>query len=167
MSHDPVNPLYTNSRYNNKICYNDNLNVTKSLLKKWRLMWNYARKLHKIFKQHIFWYLLELPQRGNSNKYPKHMFYEEIRIKQGFSYIPFCPLRILYNNKFIIMATFLETNAVIATRVHCRYFDRKWSAKLKHFHTSHYLFCKGQTHLFLNWHILWFTISNVNARLMI
>ena len=24
--------------------------------------------------------LLELPQRGNSNKYPKHMFYEEIRI---------------------------------------------------------------------------------------
>ena len=24
-----------------------------------------------------FGYLLELPQRGNSNKYPKHMFYEE------------------------------------------------------------------------------------------
>ena len=30
-----------------------------------------------------FGYLLELPQRGNSNKYPKHMFYEEVRIKQG------------------------------------------------------------------------------------
>ena len=29
-----------------------------------------------------FGYLLELPQRGNSNKYPKHMFYEEIRLKQ-------------------------------------------------------------------------------------
>ena len=29
-----------------------------------------------------FGYLLELPQRGDSNKYPNHMFYEEIRIKQ-------------------------------------------------------------------------------------
>ena len=42
-----------------------------------------------------FEYLLELPRRGDSNKYPKHMFYEEIRIKQGVSYISFCPLRIL------------------------------------------------------------------------
>ena len=42
-----------------------------------------------------FGYLLESPQRGDSNKYPKHMFYEEIRIKQGLSYISFCPLRIL------------------------------------------------------------------------
>ena len=66
-----------------------------------------------------FGYLLELPQRGNSNKYPKHMFYEEIRIKQGLSYISFCPLRILYISKFIIMATFLGTNAVVVTRVHC------------------------------------------------
>ena len=38
-------------------------------------MRNYAKTLHNIFKQHMFW-LLELPQRGNSNKYPKHMFYE-------------------------------------------------------------------------------------------
>ena len=66
-----------------------------------------------------FGYLLELSQRGNSNKYPKYMFYEEIRIKQGLSYISFCPLRILYNNKYIIMATFLGTNAVVVTRVHC------------------------------------------------
>ena len=66
-----------------------------------------------------FGYLLESPQRGNSNKYPKHMFYEEIRIKQGLSYVSFYPLRILYNSKFIIMATFLGTNAVIVTRVHC------------------------------------------------
>ena len=28
-----------------------------------------------------FGYLLELPLWGNSNKYPKHMFYEKIRIK--------------------------------------------------------------------------------------
>ena len=39
--------------------------------------------------------------------YPKHMFYEEIRIKQSFSYISYCPLRILYKSKFILMATSL------------------------------------------------------------
>ena len=66
-----------------------------------------------------FGYLFESPQRGDSNKYPKHMFYEEIRIKQGLSYISFCQLRILYNSKFIIMATFLGTNAVVVTSVHC------------------------------------------------
>ena len=65
-----------------------------------------------------FAYLLELPLRGNSNKYPKHMFYEEIRRKQGLSYISFCPLRILYNSKFI-MAIFLETHAAVVMRVHC------------------------------------------------
>ena len=65
--------------------------------------------------------LLESPQRGDSNRYRKHMFYEEIRIKQGFFHILFCPLRILYNSKFIIMATFLGTNAVVVTRVHCTY----------------------------------------------
>ena len=67
-----------------------------------------------------FGYLLELPQRGNSNKHPKHMFYEEIRIKQGLSYIlvPFCQLRILYNSEFVIMATFLGPNAVVVMRVH-------------------------------------------------
>ena len=47
------------------------------------------------------------------------MIYEEIRTKQGISYISFCPLRILYNSKFIIMATFMGTNAVVVTRVHC------------------------------------------------
>ena len=66
-----------------------------------------------------FVYLLESPQRGDSNKYPKHMLLEEIRIKQGLSYILFCPLSILYNSKFNRMATFLGTNAVVVTRVHC------------------------------------------------
>ena len=66
-----------------------------------------------------FGFLLELPRPGNSNKYPKHTFYEEIRIKQDLSYISFCPLRILYNSKFIIVATFSGTNAVVVTRVHC------------------------------------------------
>ena len=57
-------------------------------------MRNYVKVLHNIFKQHFIGYLLESPQTGHSNKYPKHMFYEEIRIKQGLSYITFCPLRI-------------------------------------------------------------------------
>ena len=47
------------------------------------------------------------------------MFCEEIRIKQGLSYISFCPLRILYNSKFILMETSLGTNAVVVIRVHC------------------------------------------------
>ena len=47
------------------------------------------------------------------------MFYEETRIKQGPSYVSVCPFRILYNSKFILMATSLGTNAVIVTRVHC------------------------------------------------
>ena len=36
------NPLYTNTRYNDKIRYNDNLNVTKPSLKRGQLMRNYA-----------------------------------------------------------------------------------------------------------------------------
>ena len=56
---------------------------------------------------------------GDSNKYPKHIFYEEIRVKQGLPYILFCPLRILCNSKFILMETSLETNAAILMRVHC------------------------------------------------
>ena len=85
-----VNPLYTDTRYNDKIIYNDNLNITNHSLKRW----------------------------PDSNKYPKHMYYEKIRINHGLSYISCCPLRILYNSKFIIMATFLRTNAVVVTRVH-------------------------------------------------
>ena len=49
--------------------------------------------------------------------YSKHMFYEEICIKQCLSYISFCSFRILYNSKFILMATSLERNAVVVTRV--------------------------------------------------
>ena len=60
--------------------------------------------------------------RYQKEEEPKHMFYEEIRIKQGLSYeyISFCPLRILYNSKFILMATSLGTNDVVVTRVYCR-----------------------------------------------
>ena len=47
------------------------------------------------------------------------MFCEEIRTKQYLSYISFCPLRILYNSKFIIMATSFGTNSIVVTRAHC------------------------------------------------
>ena len=40
-------------------------------------------------------------------------------MKQGLSYISFCPFRILYKSKFILMATSLGTNAVVITKVHC------------------------------------------------
>ena len=83
-------------------------------------MRNYAKKhCIKSSSNICFGFLLESPQRGVSNKYPKHMFYEKVRIKQGLSDMSFCPLRILYNSKFIIMETFLGTNAVVVTRVHC------------------------------------------------
>ena len=40
-----------------------------------------------------FGYLLESPQRGDSNKYSKHIFCEEIRTKQYLSYISFCLIK--------------------------------------------------------------------------
>ena len=68
-----------------------------------------------------FGYLLELPHWGNSNKYSKHMFCEEIIIKQGLCYISFCPLRLFYNRKFILMATTPEKYAVVVTRFTVKY----------------------------------------------
>ena len=73
----------------------------------------------KISSKICFGYLLESPHWGDSNRYPKHMFYAEIRIKQGIFNIQFYPLWILYSSKFITMATYLGTNAVVVTRVHC------------------------------------------------
>ena len=81
-------------------------------------MRNYAKTLHKIFKQHMFWIFVRIASLRHSNKYSKHILYGEIRIKQGLFYLSFCPLKILYNSKFIIMATSLGTNAVVVTRVH-------------------------------------------------
>ena len=49
--------------------------------------------------------------------YPKHIFYKEIRMKQGLSYISFYQLRFPYNRKFIQMATSLGTNDVVVARV--------------------------------------------------
>ena len=69
----------------------------------------------------MFWVYVRIAsgRRGDSNIYPKHMFCEETRMQQGLSYISFCPVRLLSNSKFILMATSLGTNAVVVTRIHC------------------------------------------------
>ena len=81
-----------------------------------------------------FGYLLELPQWGNSNKYPKHMIYEEKRTKQDLSYISICSLRILFNGNFILMATAFGTNAVFVLRVHSSSVTQVWSITLHFIH---------------------------------
>ena len=59
------------------------------------------------------------------------MFYGEIIIKQCLSYISFCPIKIIYNSKFILMATSLGTYLVVVMRVHGIYlFIHLFHAKL-------------------------------------
>ena len=70
---------------------------------------------HSILQvKYVFGYLLESPHRGDSNKYPKHTLYEEIRIKHGICCISFCSLKILLQQQSIS----LGTNAVVVTRAH-------------------------------------------------
>ena len=89
-----------------------------------RLRGNNSHKLCKTtvihtIKKYMFWIFSEMPQYGESNKYPKQKFFEEIRTKQDLSYKSICSICILYDSKFILMAMSLGTNAVIVTRVHC------------------------------------------------
>ena len=60
-----------------------------------------------------FGYLL---QCYNHLIFPKHIFCKEIRIRHACI---FYPLRVLYNSKFILMATSLGITAVVVARVHC------------------------------------------------
>ena len=55
------------------------------------------------------------------------MFYKEIGMKQGLSYLVFCPLRTLYNRKFILTATSLGANVVVVMRVHCTNIEKNIS----------------------------------------
>ena len=68
----------------------------------------------------MFWIFVRIA----SVKYPRHMFFQEIRAEQDLSYTSICPLSILYNSKFILMATFLGTNDVVVTRVHMSMLNR-------------------------------------------
>ena len=91
----------------------------KPSLKRWQLIRNHAGTLLFNTSSYVcFRYLLEPPHRGHSNKYPKHTFFEEIRIKHCICCISFCSLRILYNSKFILMAISLGSNDVLI-RGHC------------------------------------------------
>ena len=63
--------------------------------------------------------LLESPRRGDSNKYPKHIFYKKIRTKQDLPYLSICSLSI---QQIHFHVTSLGTNAVVITRVHCIFY---------------------------------------------
>ena len=64
------------------------------------------------------------------------MLCEETRTKQYLSYISFCPLRILYDSKFIKMATSLGTNSVVVTRVHCMSYQKEGRALGNHAYSN-------------------------------
>ena len=66
------------------------------------------------------------------------MFYGEIKIKQCLFYISFCPFRILYNSKLIIMATFLGTNVVVVefSKIQCLHKRNENVRILQHDHTD-------------------------------
>ena len=57
---DIVNPLYTDTQYNDKTHYNVNLNVTKPSLKRCQLMKHYARILHYIALKQQATYVLNI-----------------------------------------------------------------------------------------------------------
>ena len=114
-------PLYTDTRYNDTfvimtIWLSRNLRLRGNNYKRSQIM---QECCIKYFKETCFGYLLESPQWGDSNKYPKHVFYGYIRTKQDLFYISICSLSILYNSKFILMATSLGTNDVVVMKVHC------------------------------------------------
>ena len=89
-----------------KIRYNDNLTVIKPTIKRKQISHKLCKNIiFNTLKKHMFGYLLESPSWGDSNKCPKHMFYEDISTKHDLSYISTCSLSILYNSKFILMAT--------------------------------------------------------------
>ena len=77
-------------------------------------MRNYTRLLNEAT---CFGYLLESPHSEAILTNIQNIY--SVRTKQGLSYRAFCPYRILYNSKVILMATSLGTNAIVVTRVHC------------------------------------------------
>ena len=99
-----VHPIYTESQHNDEIRYNDNLTSTKLSIKRWRLIRNSTRAVYLILQET---YVLDMC---------KHRLSVVIRVRLGISCIPFCLLRILYNN-FILMVASSGTNAVVVSGV--------------------------------------------------
>ena len=79
----------------------------------WEIMKEYCIKISSYI---CFEYLLESPHWGDSSK--AYVLWGN-KNKTRLSDRPACPYRILYNSKFILMATSLGTNAVVVTKVHC------------------------------------------------
>ena len=75
-----------------------------------------------------FGYFLDSPHWGNSNKYPRYMFYEEIRIKQDLSFLI---MKDSLQQQIHLMVTSLVTSAVVVTRVHSICFGEKIKKKKK------------------------------------
>ena len=81
------NPLYANTRYNDKIRFNGNLSRNQELVT------HYARILYLILinKETCFGYLLESPhvRIGDSIKHPTHLFYGEIFKQQNKTFLTY------------------------------------------------------------------------------
>ena len=68
----------------------------------------------------MFWIFVGIASLRQFQQISKTYVYEETTTKQNLSYMSIYLLSILYNSKFILMATnCLGTNAVVVTRVHC------------------------------------------------
>ena len=115
-----MNPLYNGIRYNSKIHYNVILICTKN---HWIEYFFIDNPMLLFGKTYTFGYLLELPHRGDSNKYTKRMIYKRTIKKYPL-------LKFLYNSKFDFTAKSLVTNTVIVTRVLCSFKIQKMKFKI-------------------------------------
>ena len=78
------NHYYTDTRYNDKVRYTDNLTRTnENAFSKGDRNYTVAL-LFNTSSNICFGYLLESPHRGDSYKYPKHMVYKEIKLNMAF-----------------------------------------------------------------------------------
>ena len=80
----------------------------------------------------MFWIFVRMASVMRFSKYPKHMFYMEIRTKENLFYILIYSLSILYNSKFVLIA--------ILEKKLCRF--NEGSPYFSVYSTLHiYLFC--------------------------
>ena len=110
-----MDPLYNGIRYNSKIRYNVNSVCTKI---SGSCIWS-----HVFLQENIrFGYLLELPHRGDSNKYTKRMICKKLFKIIRYSCFRRVHIKFLYNSKLDFTSKPLVTNAVVITRVLCTEF---------------------------------------------
>ena len=76
------NPLYTHTRYNDEICYNDTFTGTEPSLKRWQLIRNYTRTFVWYFKKLVLHICLTRLVEAIQTNAHNIIFCEKIRIKQ-------------------------------------------------------------------------------------